>query len=54
MLLKLYTTLPASPDKLIGVRTWAPNCIGTQMLVTDRDTTFDKVILCCERSSSTS
>lgn len=37
------TTLPASPDKLIGVRTWAPNCIGTQMLVTDMDTTFDKV-----------
>ena len=37
------TTPPAAPDKLIGVRTWAPNCVGTQMLVTDMDSTFDKV-----------
>jgi hypothetical protein len=37
------TKPPAAPDKLIGVRTWAPNCVGTQMLVTDMDTTFDKV-----------
>ena len=37
------TTPPAFPDKLIGVRTWAPNCLGTQMLVTDMETTFDKV-----------
>jgi hypothetical protein len=37
------TTPPAAPDKLIGVRTWAPNCLGTQMLVTDMDTTFDRV-----------
>ena len=36
-------TLPAAPDKLIGVRTWAPNCIGTQMLLTDMEATFDKV-----------
>ena len=35
--------LAAGPDKLIGVRTWAPNCLGTQMLVTDMDTTFDRV-----------
>jgi hypothetical protein len=37
------TTPPAAPDKLIGVRTWAPNCLGTQMLVTDMDATFDRV-----------
>lgn len=37
------TTPPAAPDKLIGMRTWAPNCNGTQMLVTDMDTTFDRV-----------
>jgi hypothetical protein len=37
------TTPPAAPDKLIGVRTWAPNCIGAQMLVTDMDTTFNNV-----------
>lgn len=37
------TTPPAAPDKLIGIRTWVPNCIGTQMLVTDMDTTVDKV-----------
>jgi hypothetical protein len=37
-------TAPATgPDKLIGVRTWVPNCIGTQMLVTGMDTTVDKV-----------
>jgi len=37
------TALATAPDKLIGVRTWVPNCIGTQMLVTDMDTTFDRV-----------
>jgi hypothetical protein len=37
------TTPPAAPDKLIGVRTWAPNCLGTQMLVTYMETTFDRV-----------
>lgn len=37
------TTPPAAPDKLIGVRTWAPNCAGTQMLLTDMESTFDKV-----------
>jgi len=37
------TALAATPDKLIGIRTWAPNCLGTQMLVTDMDTTFDRV-----------
>ena len=36
-------TPPAAPDKLIGVRTWAPNCVGTQMLVTDMDTAFNAV-----------
>lgn len=37
------TAPPAVPDKLIGVRTWAPNCTGTHMLVTDMETRFDKV-----------
>src|SRR6267378_3646697 len=37
------TALAATPDKLIGIRTWVPNCLGTQMLVTDMDTTFDRV-----------
>ena len=37
------TTLPAASDKLIGVRTWAPNCTGPQPLVTYMDTKFDRV-----------
>lgn len=37
------TTPPAAPDKLIGVRTWAPNCISRQMSVTDMEATFDRV-----------
>lgn len=37
------TAPAAAPDKLIAIRTWTPNCIGTQMLVTDMATTFDKV-----------
>jgi hypothetical protein len=37
------TAPAAAPDKLIAVRTWAPNCSGRQMLVTDMETRFDKV-----------
>ncbi len=33
----------AAPDKLLGVRIFTPNCIGTQMLVVDLETTFDNV-----------
>lgn len=39
----LDTTPPAAPDKLIGVRTFPPNCVGTQMTFADLDATFDKV-----------
>ena len=37
------TTPAAVPNKLIAIRTWAPNCVGTQMLVTDLATAFDRV-----------
>jgi hypothetical protein len=37
------TTPPAAPDKLIGVRTFPPNCVGTQMTFSDLDATFDRV-----------
>lgn len=37
------STPPAAPDKLIAIRTWVPNCVGSQMLVTDMATAFDKV-----------
>jgi hypothetical protein len=37
------TTPAASPDKFIGVRTFAPNCIGSQMLLSDMESSFDKV-----------
>lgn len=37
------TTPPAAPDKLIGVRTFPPNCVGTQMTFADLDATFDTV-----------
>lgn len=35
----------AAPDKLLGVRAFTPNCIGTQMLVVDLETTFDNVLV---------
>ena len=37
------TTPPAAPDKLIGVRAFAPNCVGTQMMFAYLDATFDAV-----------
>ena len=37
------TAPPVAPDKLIGVRAFTPNCVGTQMLVTDMETSFDRV-----------
>jgi len=36
-------TPPAAPDKLIGVRAFAPNCVGTQMMFAYLDATFDGV-----------
>jgi len=38
-------TPAAFPDKLLGVRVFTPNCIGTQMLVDDVETTFDNVMI---------
>jgi hypothetical protein len=35
----------AAPDKLLGVRTFTPNCVGPQMLVVDLETTFDNVMV---------
>jgi len=37
------TVPPAGPDKFIGVRAFAPNCVGIQMMFAHLDTTFDKV-----------
>jgi len=37
------TAPPAAPDKFLGVRAFAPNCVGTQMMSTYGDTTFDRV-----------
>jgi hypothetical protein len=37
------TTPAASPDKLIGVRTFAPNCVGTTLRLSDMESSFDKV-----------
>jgi len=39
------TTTAAAPDKLLGVRVFTPNCIGTSMLVDDIETTFDNVMV---------
>jgi hypothetical protein len=39
------TAPAAAPDKLLGVRTFAPNCVGTQMLFADMEATFDKVMI---------
>jgi hypothetical protein len=33
----------AAPDKFVGVRTFAPNCIGTQHVFADMEATFDRV-----------
>jgi hypothetical protein len=41
----LDTTPAAAPDKLIGVRTFAPNCIGPNMLVADMEATFGDVMI---------
>jgi len=35
----------ASPDKLLGVRAFTPNCVGQQMPVVDLETTFDNVMV---------
>jgi hypothetical protein len=44
-----YTIMDTAPaafaDKLLGVRVFTPNCIGTQMLVDDVETTFDNVMV---------
>src|SRR4029077_20536949 len=37
------TTPPAAPDKLLGVRVFTPNCLGTKLLSADMETTFDDV-----------
>jgi len=37
------TAPPVFPDKLLGVRTFPPNCIGTQRTFADLDATFDRV-----------
>ena len=37
------TTPPAASDKLLGVRTFAPNCIGTQRTFADMEATFNRV-----------
>jgi hypothetical protein len=37
------TTPAAAPDKFLGVRSFAPNCVGTQMMSAYVDTTFDRV-----------
>jgi hypothetical protein len=39
------TTPAAAPDKLLGVRTFAPNCVGKQMLFSDIEATFDNVMI---------
>lgn len=39
------TTPAAAPDKSIGVRTFAPNCIGPTMLVADMEATFGDVTI---------
>jgi len=39
------TTPPVVPDKLLGVRTFAPNCIGTQRTFADMEATFAKVMV---------
>jgi hypothetical protein len=37
------TTPAASPDKLIGVRTFSPNCVGTTLRLSDMESSFDRV-----------
>jgi len=37
------TTPPAAPFKLLGVRTFTPNCVGTRMLFAHMEATFDDV-----------
>ena len=39
------TAPAAAPDKLLGVRTFTANCVGTRMLFTDMEATFDKVMI---------
>jgi len=39
------TAPPVAPDKLLGVRAFTPNCLGTKMLSTDMETTFDDVMI---------
>jgi hypothetical protein len=35
----------AAPDKLLGVRAFTPNCLGTRMLTADMEATFDDVVV---------
>jgi hypothetical protein len=39
------TTPAAFADKLLGVRVFTPNCIGTQLMVDDVEATFDNVMV---------
>jgi hypothetical protein len=39
------TTPPATPDKLMGVRAFTANCLGTKMLSVGMEATFDDVIV---------
>ena len=39
------TAPAAAPDKFVGVRTFAPNCVGTQMLFAYMEATFDNVMI---------
>lgn len=38
-------TPPAASDKLLGVRVFTPNCVGTHMLFSDMEATFDNVMI---------
>jgi hypothetical protein len=39
------TARPAAPDKLMGVRAFTANCLGTKMLSVGMEATFDDVIV---------
>ncbi len=39
------TAPPAASNKFLGVRTFTPNCVGTQMLFAFMEATFDNVVI---------
>jgi hypothetical protein len=39
------TMAAAAPDKLLGVRTFTPNCVGRSMLFVDMEALFDNVVV---------